>query len=172
MADTKIIAAVIAVVMLAAGIFIGNSISGYYTYRIDTDMLQIDSLSTEGFTEVDVDLNLNELTLTGDCRQISMAISPDQAYSIDMALRKMEGIRPLTHDLMDLQMEVFGIEVVIAKIHTLEEGAYYADLILKQDNRVLTIDARPSDAIALAIRARAPIYVSDSLMEDEGVAAC
>jgi len=170
--DTRILAVIAAAVMLAAGIFIGNSISGYYTYRVETDMAGIDSLSTNGFTEVDVAVSPAIIHLTGGCIKISLATTAEQTLSIGMALKGMEGPRPLAHDLMSTQMEVFGVEVLMAKVHKLENGTYYAKLVLKQNNRVLTMDARPSDAIALAVRARALIYVADKLMEKEGKAAC
>ena len=159
-------------VFLVAGVFIGNSISGYYTYRIEEDTARIPSLSTDDFTEVSVSIEPAIIYLTGACRQILMVTTLEQTASIDMALRRMQSLRPLAHDIMTKQMKVFGIEILMVKVHTLEEGAYYADIIFRQNNKVLEMDARPSDAIALAIRMNAPIYVSNDLMEDQGEAVC
>ena len=164
--------AAIVVVLLLVGILIGNSISGYYVLRVEEDIGKIPSLSTDDFTEVNVGVEPAIIYLTGDCRQISMVTTLEQTTSIEMAIRNMEGTRPLTHDLITKQMKVFGMEVLMVKIHTLVDGTYYSDLVIRQGAKVLEMDARPSDTIAIALRMNAPIYVSNELMEEEGKAAC
>ena len=160
-------------VFLFVGVFIGNSISGYYTYRIETDVAGLDCMSIEEFTEIDISvLNEGIIFLTSGCRRMSMLTTPEQTMSIDRALKGMGEPRPLAHDLMSNQIEVFGIEVVMVKIHTFEDGIYYANLILRQNNIVLEMDSRPSDAIAIAVRTGAPIYVSTTLLEEKGKAVC
>jgi bifunctional DNase/RNase len=78
--------------------------------------------------------------------------------------------RPLTHDLFfDLLLEV-GVTVQRVMITELKESTYFAELVLGQGDRVIVLDARPSDAIAMALRASAPIYVAQAVLDQAKVA--
>ena len=97
-------------------------------------------------------------------------IDPAVGASINAAMTGMKPPRPLTHDLFLLTLESFGAEVKRAVITKLEDDVYYARLILEAENEVMErkiveLDARPSDSVALAVRAEAPIYVVRSLWE-------
>jgi hypothetical protein len=86
---------------------------------------------------------------------------------------EMEGIghrRPLTHDLMERVMEQARLEMRHVVITHLEEGTYYATLVLEGDGELMEIDARPSDSIVLALKFKAPIFVTESLFEAQAVA--
>jgi bifunctional DNase/RNase len=86
---------------------------------------------------------------------------------------EMEGIdhrRPLTHDLMERVMEQAELKMLRAVITHLEEGTYYATLVLEQGGKPIEIDARPSDSIVLALKFKAPIFVSARLFEEQAVA--
>lgn len=81
---------------------------------------------------------------------------------------EMEGIkfsRPMTHDLLMNIINKANIEIGKIEIYDLKDNTYYAFIHLSKDKEQLTIDARPSDAIALAIRAKAPIFVSDEVID-------
>jgi len=81
---------------------------------------------------------------------------------------EMEGIkfsRPMTHDLLMSIMNKAHIRINKIEIYDLKDNTYYAFIHLNRDKEQLTIDARPSDAIALAIRAKAPIFVSDEVID-------
>ncbi len=88
---------------------------------------------------------------------------------IGMFLREIRRERPLTHDLINNIFKGFGITVESIIITELKNSVYYARLILKQENelgmKIVEIDARPSDCIAIAISNKIPIYVSRSLFE-------
>ncbi len=71
--------------------------------------------------------------------------------------------RPMTHDLMHSLVEALGGRVLRVDIHEVEDDVFHARLTLERDGHRITIDARPSDAINLAIRARAPIFVSEDV---------
>jgi uncharacterized protein len=87
-----------------------------------------------------------------------------EAISINNAQNNVVPPRPFTHDLfMDL-MERFSIDVHHLQIDSAEEGVYYAQLILTADGREECLDCRPSDGIALALRAGAPIFVDEGLL--------
>jgi bifunctional DNase/RNase len=85
---------------------------------------------------------------------------------------EMEGIhhrRPLTHDLMERVIQKSDIRMHRAVITHLEEGTYYATLVLERAGKVMEIDARPSDSIVMALKFKAPIFVSSSLFDAQAV---
>jgi len=170
--NVKLIAGALAFVFLVIGIFVGNSISGYYVYQVDMNVADLPSTSTDGFTEVGISIAPMEILLTGSCRRMSVMTSAEQIASIDLAIRRMEAPRPLAHDIITNEMKVFGIEVLMVKIHSLEDGIYYSNIIFRQNNKVLQMDSKPSDAVAIALRMNAPVYVSDDLLKAEGKAVC
>ncbi len=96
-------------------------------------------------------------------------IGPFEADAITLQLQGMEAPRPLTHDLLKNVLETLGGEVQYVVINGLEKNTYYARIILEMDDETLEIDSRPSDAIALAVRVDAPIYVADEVMELAGM---
>ena len=101
----------------------------------------------------------------GDRRPLALAIGPFEANGIAIALQGVTPPRPLTHDLFlnvlgDLRASLKRIVVT-----DLRDDIYYAQLHLEAGGAPLTIDARPSDAIALALRARVPILVEDRVFE-------
>jgi bifunctional DNase/RNase len=96
-------------------------------------------------------------------------IGPFEADAITLQLQGMEAPRPLTHDLLKNVLETLGGEVQYVVINGLEKNTYYARIILELDDEILEIDSRPSDAIALAVRVDAPIYVADEVMELAGM---
>ena len=93
-----------------------------------------------------------------------------EATSIASAIKQVTMARPLTHDLFfDLLLEV-GVTVQRVVITELRESTYFAELVLGQGDRVMVLDSRPSDAIAMALRASAPIYVAQSVLNQAKVA--
>ena len=78
--------------------------------------------------------------------------------------------RPLTHDLFKNVLETFNLRLIRAEVHDLVDGTFFARLILSQDAREVQVDARPSDAIALAMRCGAPILVEEKVMNSAGIA--
>ncbi len=93
-----------------------------------------------------------------------------EATSIASAIKQIAMARPLTHDLFyDLLLQL-GITVQRIVITELKESTYFAELILGQGDKILVLDARPSDAIAMALRASAPIYVTQQVLDQARVA--
>jgi bifunctional DNase/RNase len=93
-----------------------------------------------------------------------------EATSIASAIKQVTMARPLTHDLFyDLLLEV-GVTVQRVVITELRESTYFAELVLGQGDRVMVLDSRPSDAIAMALRASAPIYVAQSVLDQAKIA--
>ena len=93
-----------------------------------------------------------------------------EATSIASAIKQVAMARPLTHDLFyDLLLEL-GITVQRVVITELKDSTYFSELVLGQGDKVLILDARPSDAIAIALRATAPIYVSQAVLDQARIA--
>ena len=93
-------------------------------------------------------------------------IGPNEAAAIAMAQQGVAAPRPLTHDLFIATLIQLGTPLDSVRITRLEEGVFYAELVLGEQ----TVDARPSDAIALALRAGVPILLSDEVLAEAGVA--
>lgn len=102
-------------------------------------------------------------------RAVPIFIGPLEAQNILLGLGEVEIPRPLTHDLMLKILEDLAVRVVRVEIHTLSEGTYYSNLILDQAGRKLEVDARPSDALALAVRIACPIFISADLIDETGI---
>ena len=97
-------------------------------------------------------------------------IGIQEATSIASAIKQVQMARPLTHDLFyDLLHEV-GVTVQRVVITELKDSTYFAELVLGQGDRVIVLDSRPSDAIAMALRASAPIYVAQAVLEQAKIA--
>jgi uncharacterized protein len=101
----------------------------------------------------------------GSERQLVIWIGPAEADAITIKLQGHDVGRPLTHDLLKSVIEEVGATLEYVYIHELRDDIYFARLMLDLDGRQIEVDARPSDSIALAIRAEAPIYVSESVMD-------
>lgn len=88
-----------------------------------------------------------------------------EATSIASAIKQINMSRPLTHDLIYDILNEIGVKIKSIVITDLRDSTYFAELVLMHGDRALIIDSRPSDAIAIALRAAAPIYVSQRVLE-------
>ena len=104
------------------------------------------------------------LSDNGD-RMVPIYIGPAEAISIDTALRKETTPRPMTHDLIKTIMDSCGISIHKIVIDDLDEQVFYARLLLREGERDIEIDARPSDCIALAVRSSADIVIEQSILD-------
>jgi bifunctional DNase/RNase len=96
-------------------------------------------------------------------------VGGSEATSIQHRFDHTSYVRPLTHDLMDSLMHEVGAEVVRAQIDKLEDGTFYGTLVVKLKSRFVQLDARPSDAVALAMGSGTPIFVSSEVLTLAGV---
>lgn len=102
-------------------------------------------------------------------KAVPIFIGPLEAQNILLGLGEVEIPRPLTHDLLLSLLATLDTRLVRVDIHTLSEGTYYSNLILEHAGRRHEVDARPSDSLALAVRADCPIYIDLDLVEESGV---
>lgn len=114
---------------------------------------------------LDRDTLLPVVILTDESEEsyVPLVIGPAEANAIAVVLQNMETSRPLTHDLLLSSVLSLGGKVDKVVITDLADDVYYAEVCLVQQGKTLRIDARPSDAIALALRAGAPIFVNEKI---------
>ena len=102
-------------------------------------------------------------------RYLPIWIGAPEADSIAVKLQDVTVPRPLTHDLLGSVISSLGAGLVHISVTNLENDTFYATLFIRQDGKTVEVDSRPSDAIALAVRAQVPIYVSDEVLDKAGV---
>lgn len=102
-------------------------------------------------------------------RRLPIVIGGFEAQAIAVALENMTPNRPLTHDLFKNTLETFDINLKEVIINNLLDGIFYAQLVCELNGMTETIDARTSDAIALAVRYNCPIYTYENILESAGV---
>jgi len=103
-------------------------------------------------------------------RYLPIWIGPNEADAIAVKLQGINVPRPLTHDLLRSAIGGLGASIKHVVVNNLEEDTFYAKIILTSgDNHDTEIDARPSDAIALAVRGDVPIYVEDNVLEKASI---
>ena len=88
-----------------------------------------------------------------------------EASSIATAIENVQTPRPMTHDLLKNILDSLDVKVIRIEVNDLKDNTYYAIIYLEVDDKRLTIDARPSDAIALALRVNASIFVEESVIK-------
>jgi hypothetical protein len=102
-------------------------------------------------------------------RYLPIWIGPFEADAITIALQGVDIPRPLTHDLLKRIVDEVGGEISHILVNDLRDDTFYARIVMDVNGRHSEIDSRPSDAIALAVRAEVPIYVVESVMDRAGV---
>jgi len=141
-------------------------------------VISIPQLSIQGYTEVVIGLNVTEdrgiVSLAGNCYELSMIISRYQAISLENGINRIIGQRPNTHDLIKDMLKNLDAKILMIKIEELKDGTYYARVLLRKDNLILSLDSRPSDALAIAARVEysVPVYVKNDLLENFGEKIC
>ena len=96
-------------------------------------------------------------------------IGHPEAAAILMKLQSQAPPRPMTHDLVTDMLEQLGAQVIRITVTELRENTFYAQITVQQDGQEIEVDSRPSDAIALAIRAEAPIFAADRVIEESAI---
>lgn len=99
-------------------------------------------------------------------RSFPIVIGDNEANAIDRRLKKQKLSRPMTHDLLSTIIERLDGELEKIVIHDLKEHTFFAKLVIRQDGRVVEIDSRPSDAIAIGVANETPLYVEDAVLRE------
>jgi len=111
--------------------------------------------------------NLSPLVLLRDQEEMNFLpiwIGIFEAAAIAMELQNVKPPRPMTHDLLKSFIEKLGATIQRVVINDIKEGTFYASIEVAKDKKIIKMDARPSDAIALSVRSKTPIFVSEVVM--------
>jgi len=102
-------------------------------------------------------------------RYLPIWIGPYEAEAITIALQEIEVARPQTHDLIRNLMTTLNARLVRVEVVSLKDDVFFGSLVIEYNGQMLDIDTRPSDALALAVRAHVPVLVARSVMETAGI---
>ena len=102
-------------------------------------------------------------------RRIPIIVGGFEAQAIAIELEGLKPPRPLTHDLFKSFAQSYGIRIHEVNIHKLEEGVFYANILFDNGDKQMTMDARTSDAIALALRFKCPIFTTEEIVDKAGI---
>ena len=123
--------------------------------------MKVSGLTVDPFTNTPIVL-LRDLD---EKEVVPIWIGAFEASAIATKLEKVQLSRPMTHDLMKNLLDTLSVKVIKIEVTDLRDNTFYAIIHLDMDGTHLAIDARPSDSIALALRANAPIYVNEGVIE-------
>jgi len=127
--------------------------------------VQIDSVRVHLMTPQ----RLVVLKQIGSERYLPIRVGPYEAEAITVALQEVEMIRPLTHDLLKNVFGAFNARITRIEIVKLQNEIFYGSIVAEVDGKEIHVDSRPSDAIALSVRAHVPILVHFSVMDEAGI---
>jgi uncharacterized protein len=102
-------------------------------------------------------------------RYLPIWVGPYEAEAITVALQEVEMVRPLTHDLLKNVFGAFNARITRIEIVKLQNEIFYGSIVADLNGKEIHVDSRPSDAIALSVRAHVPILVHPSVMEEAGI---
>jgi len=105
----------------------------------------------------------------GAGRYLPIWIGPAEADAIAVKLQGVNVPRPLTHDLLRLVIDSLGASIESIVVNDLKSDTFYAKILLNVDGGQIEIDSRPSDALALAVRAQVPIYADEAVLDKAGI---
>lgn len=106
---------------------------------------------------------------TDSKRYLPIWIGPFEADAIAMAIQGHEPQRPMTHDLLKAMIGDLGGQLVHIMVNDIQDNTFFARIVIEQNGRTVEVDARPSDAIALAVRTDVPIFVEARVIDQAGV---
>ncbi len=128
--------------------------------------------SVEGYELVDVSTGPGTVQLSTGCKSIEMLTTEQQSSSIQDGIDGKVDFRPTAHDTMADILDIYWIDPLYVRIDSMEDGVYYSKLVLRSGDTVLTLDTRPTDAIAVAVRFGSPVYIKKGLLETYGEDTC
>lgn len=160
-------------IIVAAAVYVmyAQSITNF-----DKGPLLADSMSTEGFMEVRPTAGVSDgdgvLQLSGGCYSLAAGTDPYIANSIANGLQGTVEERPNSHDVARDIIETLDADVIMVKITNIRDNNFLGRLVISQGNKILDLDVRPSDGVAIAVRMNATIYMNETLMKEYGRNTC
>jgi bifunctional DNase/RNase len=153
------------------------SLSLILTYHPEIEIPINLPFSYENYEKVkDIDITFEnetaKITLFTDCYKLYAYVEDVQARSILNGKLGKRDIRPNSHDIVKDIFDELGIQVLSVRITELRNNIYFAQIDIKQKKKVISLDIRPSDGIAIALRTNAPIYIKKDLLKEKGEKIC
>lgn len=143
--------------------------------NINLSAKEKEALSLENFVEIDIEVEEDSgilISKEDKCKGVVVAIDPSQVFSIEQGIDSKVSFRPTSHDTVRDILDQYGINVLMIKITGIESGAYLGRMILDDGEKIVNLDIRPSDGVAIAVRTGSPIFLSRSILEDYGEDIC
>ncbi|HLD57346.1 MAG TPA: bifunctional nuclease domain-containing protein [archaeon] len=169
-----LVIAVIAIILSATSIVLNQFVqTSQPTSKQPTAAIaNLQALSLDGFVKANIDVVETSLVVSSGCKGVIMTPTEQQIYSILIGLGNVTDFRPQTHDLIAELFENYNIELLQSKIEKEEDEIYYARLIVRQGDKILSLDSRPTDAIATALREGKDIYIKQEILDRKGKDIC
>jgi len=164
--------------MLIISLLAVGAVSFYVAYNnYNSTLVYLPELSTVGYGQVIIDTGTDSsgngvVLLTAGCMQIRTHIEAAQAESIYNGMHGITPARPNAHDIAADAFQALGIKVLMVKVTDMRNQTFYGRIVLRDGNRIASLDARPSDATAIAVRMHVPVYVRTQLLEENGENIC
>lgn len=134
--------------------------------------LKDDPLSVDDYIKVKVGIAPGKIYLVDNCTAVILTTSLSKTHSIQRGLEGALDIRPDAYDTFYDVMNHYDIDIKFVKIFQVKDELYYAQLFVENEKQLLNLDARPSDALALATRFQVPVYVHHDLFKKQGTKVC
>ncbi len=137
-----------------------------------TNQFLEDPYDLSDYTSVTVEAYADGILMKEGCKGLWIAMPYEKTFAIKRAMVGVLDVRPTQHDLMYDIFTNYNINLTYARIERMQHDFYYATLLLEEKNKILQLDSRPSDALALAAKMHAPVYVSTKLLQQQGRDLC
>jgi len=119
-----------------------------------------------------LEVSENTIIVGNNCTAIVAETSQERAESIESGIMGVINERPTTHDTFVEVLRNFNITLDHVNLEKFDGNYYYADLVLQSGDKVLILDTKPSDAIALAVRTNSTIYINNTMLQEVGINIC
>ncbi len=181
----KVLAGLFVILVLAIGYYGFDTVRGtgktvqhtaqkeaYVASETTTEVIDGDPLTLRGYVRMDVDIEPGKMVLMRNCTGIAMTTTVQKTFSIERGIEGKLDVRPNEHDLIADVLEAYNIQPLQVRISSFASDVYYASLLLKRNNQIVSLDAKPSDALAVASRFKTPVYMKKELFEKYGSNVC
>ncbi|MBS3144945.1 bifunctional nuclease family protein [Candidatus Woesearchaeota archaeon] len=157
--------------------FFQDSLTGLFvrtpTDSLTTPLLSLgDPFDLTDYTQVEVDVLAEGVLFKKDCKGIWLAMPYEKTYSIKRGEVGAFDVRPTQHDILFDILTNYKITMHYARIERIQHDFFYATVLLEDNDKLLQLDTRPSDALALAKRLKVPVYMSSKLLQQQGRDIC
>ena len=151
----------------------GNKVNDREEYKQELILnTTTDPYSLDGYVPIEVNVAPQTVILSYNCTSLSLPLDDLQVFSIKNGLLKRIEIRPTVHDSFKALMDNYNITLQLVKITEIKDDVYLSSLVFRSGNKILNIDSKPSDSIAISLRTRNKIYMKKEIFDKQGKNSC